>query len=74
MKVKKNDRGFRLVEFIDFYGIPCSIQESSLATEQAIWLGRDYARMHLSQAQVQELLPLLQHFAETGELPEETPC
>lgn len=26
-------------------------------------------RMHLNQAQVKELLPILQHFAETGELP-----
>jgi hypothetical protein len=26
-------------------------------------------RMHLSQSQVKELLPLLQHFAEHGELP-----
>ncbi len=27
-------------------------------------------RMHLSQAQVAELLPALQHFVETGELPD----
>lgn len=27
-------------------------------------------RMHLTQTQVKELLPLLIHFAETGELPE----
>jgi hypothetical protein len=27
-------------------------------------------RMHLNQSQVKELLPILQHFAETGELPE----
>ena len=26
-------------------------------------------RMHLTQSQIAELLPLLQHFAETGELP-----
>ena len=29
-----------------------------------------HTRMHLSQRQVKELLPLLQHFAETGSLPE----
>lgn len=28
-------------------------------------------RMHLSQSMVRELLPLLQHFAETGDLPRE---
>ncbi len=31
------------------------------------------SRMHLSQEQVRELLPLLQHFAETGEIPESEP-
>lgn len=31
-----------------------------------------FSRMHLTQAHVKALLPLLQHFAETGELPEET--
>ena len=29
-----------------------------------------HSRMHLSQKQVKELLPALQKFAETGELPE----
>jgi len=29
------------------------------------------ARMHLTQDHVRALLPLLQHFAETGELPDE---
>lgn len=30
-----------------------------------------YTRMHLTQENVRDLLPLLQHFAETGELPEQ---
>lgn len=30
-----------------------------------------HSRMHLTQDQVRDLLPYLQHFAETGELPEE---
>jgi len=29
-----------------------------------------HTRMHLSQRQVKELLPLLRHFVKTGELPE----
>jgi len=85
---------------MDRYGAECSIQKSSLATENAIWFGVDDAdpkimasktkeggtgwisyyipedvllstRMHLTQMQVQELLPILQTFAETGELPDE---
>ena len=95
MKFETADRGFLLANFVDRYGNRCSLQESSLATEGAIWLGvikdsegRDYAvidsagkvvehcgnpithpRMHLTQEMVKDLLPALQHFAKTGELP-----
>ena len=33
------ERGFYHLEFTDRYGEQCSLQESSLATEDAIWLG-----------------------------------
>jgi hypothetical protein len=94
MELTKNftPRGFGKIEFTDRYGVACSLQESSLATERAIWLGCNDAdprvcvpgkgwvpvplpedavantRMHLTQEQVKELLPYLQHFAETGEV------
>lgn len=93
----KTGRGFAIIEFEDRYGEKCSIQKSSLATENAIWFGTNDAnprvmassidpdatgwvkyhipddvllstRMHLTQEQVQELLPILTHFAQTGEL------
>ena len=65
-----NDRGFLKGKFKDRYGEDCSIQKSSLATEDCIWLGCDHeTRMHLTQTMVADLLPLLQHFVETGELP-----
>lgn len=38
-KVKKTNRGFPCVDFTDRYGVKCSLQESSLATEAAIWFG-----------------------------------
>jgi hypothetical protein len=41
MKIKKTERGFKYAEFTDRYGAKCSIQNSSLATEDAIWLGLD---------------------------------
>ena len=37
------NRGFSISEFVDRYGAKCSIQKSSLATEDAIWLGCDEA-------------------------------
>ena len=41
MKVKKNKRGFGYIEFKDQHGTECSIQKSSIATEQCIWFGAD---------------------------------
>lgn len=43
MEIKKTQRGFKFVEFIDRYGAQCSLQESSLADEAAIWFGPDDA-------------------------------
>lgn len=105
VKSTKTARGFRLDEFEDRYGEKCSLQESSLASEAAIWFGTEggvqrmrpngggwevfsaeefaqefgypglehhvlvRSRMHLTQDMVRDLLPALQHFAETGHLP-----
>lgn len=41
--VEKTNRGFELVEFKDLYDKRCSLQQSSLATDAAIWLGCDDA-------------------------------
>lgn len=90
----KTNRGFDIEKFKDYYGSECSLQKSSLATEDTIWFGVDepdlvifeddnmgkyiktklpnnwstHSRMHLTREQVSQLLPYLQHFAETGEL------
>lgn len=75
MKVYKTGRGFARADFVDYYGHKASIQESSIVGAASIWLGCDtghhfdgqcLARMHLTQSQVRELLPLLERFAETG--------
>jgi hypothetical protein len=81
MELTVTDRGFLIGKFTDQYGEICSIQKSSLGTENCIWLGCEHetinrhgqpcgARMHLTQQMVADLLPLLQHFVETGELSE----
>ena len=41
MKQEKTNRGFDIAEFTDRYGQKCSLQKSSLATEDCIWLGID---------------------------------
>jgi hypothetical protein len=45
MIVVKNERGFVVGTFYDRYGTECSIQKSSLATEDAIWLGVDSTKL-----------------------------
>jgi len=105
MKIEKKTtgRGFSYVEFKDRYGSQCSLQKSSLASEDAIWLGIDDpnpqimanqaiqlgvktneisgwipypipeevmidTRMHLTQEQVKDLIPILQKFVDTGKV------
>jgi hypothetical protein len=76
MKLRKGSRGLLRGNFKDQREAKCSIQESSLATDQCIWLGVDEtfegevcpARMHLTVDMVRDLLPHLQKFAESGNL------
>jgi hypothetical protein len=73
-KVEKTERGFERIDFKDFYGEACSLQKSSLATEDAIWLGCEESkvhhvtkeplspRMHLNREQVLALVAHLQNW------------
>jgi hypothetical protein len=40
---RDTSRGFRVAHFFDSYDVACSIQKSSIATEDCIWLGCDNA-------------------------------
>lgn len=86
IKMKTSERGFVVGEFKDLYDKECSIQESSLATKPAIWLGCDegthtkdhlgnevcLSRMHLDRKRAKQLIKLLQYFIDTGRLPDPT--
>lgn len=78
LKPKKeyNARGFRVIVFKDLYESDCSLQKSSIATADCIWLGVNRnnqgvnsERMHLNRKQAKLLAKYLNHFADTGELP-----
>lgn len=43
MKKGRTERGFQKGEFKDYYDAECSIQQSSLADAECIWLGIDDA-------------------------------
>ena len=71
MKVDYNERNFEIVRFNDWYNEPSSLQQSSLADDDipghsAIWLGVNENRMHLSRELLQELMPHLNSWLETG--------
>jgi len=67
MGIEKTPRGFSMMRFVDAEGRPCSIQDSSLAEEACLWLGRDGAdhqvRMHLTQDMAERLVERLLHDA-----------
>jgi len=71
-KIKTTHRGFSYIEFEDRNKNKYSLQKSSVATEDCIWLGVDVpelgTRLHLSREDVKKLLPFLQKFVESGEL------
>lgn len=76
LTITKTSRGFDLIEFTDRNGVVCSLQKSSAAMEDCIWLGvHDHAddrpdRMHLTRSQVAALMPHLQRFLDEGEIVE----
>jgi len=43
MKIQKTIRGFDIIKFKDSYGVECSLQKSSSAEDDKIWLGCDNA-------------------------------
>lgn len=80
----ETSRGFTRVSFKDHYDRDCTLQESSMVSQPAVWLGveadqilRDMAahpgseprsRMHLSEEGVVNLLPHLLKFLAEGEI------
>jgi len=44
MDKKRTNRGFDIINFKDRYDNDCSLQKSSIATEDCIWLGCDNAK------------------------------
>jgi len=51
-EIKRTQRGFSFIEKEDLYGAQYSVQESSLATDNAIWLGIDNANPRIMAKEV----------------------
>lgn len=75
-KYEMTERGFGRYEFRDDYGELCSLQESSNAEREAVWLGCDrgthaagevcIARMHLTVPMVERLVEELNAWLSSG--------
>lgn len=61
-------RGFGFFELTDSYGKEFTIQESSSAEQEKIWIGAGSDRGHLTRDMVRQILPILQQFADTGQV------
>lgn len=55
MNLENNQRGFAHGNFIDRYGEECSIQKSSLAFEDCIWLGVSKVKPQIMASQAASL-------------------
>jgi len=55
MKRETTDRGFGLLKSVDLYGAAFNVQESSIASEKAIWLGVEDANPLVLAAHAQQL-------------------
>lgn len=54
MNLDETERGFAIGKFTDRYGTKCSIQKSSLATEDCIWLGINDADPKIMASQAEK--------------------
>lgn len=52
MEIKRTERNFPVADFVDFYGVPCSLQISSLAGTQCVWLGINNADPQIMASKV----------------------
>ncbi len=82
MDFRPTKKGLLRGEFIDRFGQTCSVQESSQAGEDCIWLGVEVdregkevpnGRMHLTRDQAKSLIPVLRHFVREGTLGQDEP-
>ena len=65
--LRRTERGFEIITFHDRYNQACSLQQSSLAFEDAIWLGIAGNRMHLTESQVMNLVERLNVWLLSGD-------
>lgn len=66
LELQHTQRGFGYFELTDSYGAAFTIQQSSSAEQDKIWMGVGSDRGHLTRDMVRQIIPILQQFADTG--------
>lgn len=69
-ELKHTPRGFGYFEMKDSYNEIFTIQMSSAASQEKIWMGIGDNRAHLTRDMVRSIIPILQQFADTGVIAE----
>jgi hypothetical protein len=54
--ISYTQRGFKILKFLDLRGTECSIQESSSAEIDALWIGADCNRMLIDRKSLFSIL------------------
>lgn len=70
--MKRTERGFWQHEMKDSDGQKFCVQDSSLATDNCVWIymidGRPQHMIHLNRARARRLIKYLNNFVETGSI------
>lgn len=66
LEFRHSKNGFGYFEFTDSYGQTFTIQQSSSAEQDKVWIGAGKEWGHLTRDMVRQIIPILQQFADTG--------
>jgi hypothetical protein len=69
-EIAKTSKNFKYAYFFDRLDEKCIIKESLVPEKGQLWLGREYSSMYLDKDLAKKIITVLQHFVETGKIPE----
>lgn len=63
--------GYPVVQFKDQFNNDCELKETGMGNTVTLGIEKQSSTIYLTPERVQDLLPLLEHYAKTGRLPAE---
>ena len=71
MQIKRNFKGYRVFNFIDFHGKSCLLKESSETREDCCVIEFNNNKIYLTKDNSKNIINLLQQFVESGKFHKE---